>query len=320
MFIVYTGAFLLDLLIGDPVWLPHPVRWLGWLIAKLESILFKLRSVRFGLYPAGFILTALVVGCAYFITFFLLKLLAAISPWLATVFSIWLLFSTIACKSLGQAGLHVLSALRQGDLYEARKRLAQIVGRDTENLTEAEIVRGTVETIAENLVDGITSPLFYAFIGGVPLAMAYRAVNTLDSMVGYKSERYQQFGYASAKLDDLANYLPARLTIIFLLAAAWIAGWDFRNSLVILRRDAKKHPSPNSGICEAIVAGGLHIQLGGLNYYQGIPNKRATMGDPCRPLAAEDILKCITGIRLASVLFFIAGFMILYLFFTFGRG
>ncbi|HBI04456.1 MAG TPA: cobalamin biosynthesis protein CobD, partial [Paenibacillaceae bacterium] len=177
--------------------------------------------------------------------------------------------------------------------------------RDTEKLDEKEVSRGAVETVAENIVDAIISPLFYAAIGGAPLAMAYRAANTLDSMVGYKNEKYLQLGWASARFDDIANFIPARLTAILLVGVSWVLKLNGKGAIQGILRDARKHPSPNSGFTEAGVAGALGIQLGGLNFYQGIPSQRATMGIPTRPLRSADILttnKIMNGVTLGFLL------------------
>jgi adenosylcobinamide-phosphate synthase len=205
-----------------------------------------------------------------------------------------LISTTIAIKGLASAGKSVKEPLAEGDLVRARKSLSMIVGRDTEHLEESEIVRGAVETVSENTVDGITAPLFWALIGGAPLAMAYRAVNTLDSMVGYKNEQYFQFGWASARLDDIVNWLPARLTALTMwFSSLFIRGSRHRDAWKITWSDAGKHPSPNSGWSEAMVAGLMGVQLGGVNYYKGRISERAQMGNPTRKLVISDIDKAI---------------------------
>jgi adenosylcobinamide-phosphate synthase len=181
--------------------------------------------------------------------------------------------------------------LKAGNIEEARGKVSLLVGRDTDILDEAGIVRATVESVAENTVDGVTAPLFFAFLAGPVGAILYKAVNTLDSTFGYKNERYREFGWASARLDDVANYIPARLTAMIIPVAAVILQLSPLNSLRILLRDGKKHPSPNSGLTEAAVAGALKVQLGGLNYYFGQPSMRPTLGDPVKELGKNDILR-----------------------------
>ncbi|MOA09758.1 cobalamin biosynthesis protein [compost metagenome] len=197
--------------------------------------------------------------------------------------------------------MEVCGHLRRNDLPAARRSLGMIVGRDTDDLAQPEIVRGTVETVAENIVDAVVSPLFYALIGGAPLAMAYRAVNTLDSMVGYKNDKYINLGWASARLDDVANFIPARLTALMLIGASWLLKLDARGALRMVRRDASSHPSPNSGYPESAVAGALGIRLGGHNSYHGVMSFRAYMGDHTRDMESEDIL------RTSKLMFLVSG-------------
>ncbi|MDR6226106.1 adenosylcobinamide-phosphate synthase CbiB [Desmospora profundinema] len=307
------AAYLLDCAIGDPRWIPHPVIAMGWGISRLESLLRRLsawihrkdvsgRAARLW----GCLLPLVVAGTAFAVTWFILRGIAAWSFWAAWLVEAGLIAATIATKGLADAGKKIADALAAGDLAGAREALSHVVGRDTHDLDEAEVVRGGVETVSENIVDAVTSPLFYAAIGGAPLAMAYRAVNTLDSMVGYKNERYRDWGWASARLDDAANWLPARLTAPFLLLALAFKGGDARRAWRTLRRDAAKHPSPNSGWMEAAMAGGLGIQLGGVNRYQGVASHRATMGDPLEPKRREHIVTSIGVLHLCTALFAVA--------------
>lgn len=211
--------------------------------------------------------------------------------------------TTIARKSLQEAALEVYKPLQKGDLQEARVKLSYIVGRDTERLDESELVRGTVETVAENTSDGVTAPLFWAFIGGAPLAMVYRAINTCDSMVGYKNERFLQFGWASAKLDDLVNWLPSRLSGYMMLIAHKPLLLKRTDAWRIFLRDARKHPSPNSGWLEAAVAVLLGVQLGGVNYYKGLVSNRARMGEAYTPLKKAHILLTNRILTSTTILF-----------------
>ncbi|MEA3319457.1 MAG: adenosylcobinamide-phosphate synthase CbiB [Bacillota bacterium] len=289
MFIL-GAAVVLDVISGDPRWLPHPVVQMGKLISFLEKILNNGQKRR----RKGVLLAIIVVLSVYGIVFLVITLSYKIHFYVGVLLEIYFIWTTIAIKGLADAGKSVWIPLLKGNLEEARRSLSMIVGRDTENLSESEVVRGTVETIAENTVDGITAPLFWALIGGAPLAMAYRAINTLDSMVGYKNERFLNFGWASARLDDMANFIPARLTALSIwLSSVFIEGSNRKAGWLITMRDAKKHPSPNSGWPEAMTAGLMGIQLGGVNYYKGIESKRKTMGDFHRKLVAGDIPRSI---------------------------
>lgn len=301
---VLPVAYALDRLLGDPRWLPHPVIGMGKAITRVEAALrrrFKPRAYR----AAGVLLPLVVAGGSFALTWAALRLLAQVSPWLAALAEAALIWTTIAAKGLRDAGMEVCGHLRRGDLPAARQSLGMIVGRDTAELEAPEVVRGAVETVAENIVDAVVSPLFFALIGGAPLAMAYRAVNTLDSMVGYKNEKYIDLGWASARLDDIANFIPARLTALLLSLASWCLKLDAAGAWRTARRDARKHPSPNSGWPEASVAGALGIRLGGENSYHGVKSFRSYMGDRKREMEAEDIPKT------ASLMFFVSGAFVL---------
>ncbi|MBI1987793.1 MAG: cobalamin biosynthesis protein CobD [Nitrospinae bacterium] len=281
-------AYLLDLLLGDPRWLPHPVRGIGWAIRQLEALL---RASRLNERLAGVLLTVTVVGGAYVLTWGLLRWAEVVHPALGFALSTLLIYTSLAAKSLCQESMRVARLLENGALEEGRRQVGGLVGRDTQALDEREVTRATIETVAENLVDGVISPLFYAFLGGAPLALAYKAVNTLDSMVGYKNPRYLRLGWASARLDDLANYLPARLAAGLLPLAALLCRQDMRGCWAAIRRDGRKNPSPNSGLSEAGVAGALGIQLGGVNYYGGAPSPKPLIGPRRKPLEVGDIGK-----------------------------
>lgn len=308
--IILIAAILLDLWMGDPRWIPHPVVQMGKLIIHLEKR-WNRGKYRKG---KGIALTVTVVLTVFLLTVSLLLIMYQFHPIVGTIVQIYLISTTIAAKGLSTAAKNVLSPLVEGNLIEARRMLSMIVGRDTENLPESEIVRGTVETVAENTVDGITAPLFWAMIGGAPFAMAYRAINTLDSMVGYKNDRYMEFGWASAKLDDIVNWVPARITALSMwLASFAIKNSKKRNGWKVTWRDARKHPSPNSGWSEAMVAGLIGIQLGGENYYQGKKSVRARMGDPLRKLVRSDIEKAILYMHGGWLVFLVIGICILLL-------
>ncbi|KHF40755.1 cobalamin biosynthesis protein CobD [Halalkalibacter okhensis] len=308
--IILVAAIFVDLFMGDPRWLPHPVVQMGKLISFCETRLNQGKNR----VSKGVFLASVVVLFVFIVTFFIVFIAYQWHPIAGILVEIYFISTTIAIKGLRSAALEVYIPLTSGNLGEARNKLRMIVGRDTERLSESEVVRGTVETVAENTVDGITAPLFWAMIGGAPLAMAYRAINTLDSMVGYKNERFNQFGRASAKLDDVVNWIPARLTAVAMwLSSFFLIGSNRLHGLKITYRDAKKHPSPNSGWPEAMVAGLLGIQLGGINYYKGIKSQRATMGDPNRALTQTDIKKSIQYMHGGWVLFILLGmsFMLL---------
>lgn len=299
---VLVTAYLIDRVVGDPRSLPHPVVIIGWWISRLEWLIRTCVKQEKHLKAAGVLFPLLIVAGSYAVVWLIIWAGALVSPWLSFALSAWLISTTIATKGLADAGLEIMRHLQAGDIPAARRSLSMVVGRDTEHLDEAEICRGAVETVAENIVDAIVSPLIYAAIGGAPLAMAYRAANTLDSMLGYKNEKYRNLGWASARFDDVANYIPARLTALLLLAASWLLRLDVRQSWQIIRRDAHLHPSPNSGLPEAAVAGALGVQLGGLNTYQGVPSERARLGDARRPLRPEDIRMTVRLMYGASLL------------------
>jgi len=273
-------AFLLDLVIGDPKFLPHPVKLIGSLINKTEACLRLFAHDEVKQRLAGIFLVLFILIVVYGGTAGLCWLATQVSPILQYIVIVWLISTTIAARGLADVGGIVYRHLAKKETEQAREIVNGIVGRDTENMDEREMVRATVETLAENIVDAIVAPLFYAFLGGAPLAMAYRAVNTLDSMVGYRNPQYFYFGWASARLDDLANYIPARITGLLLVIAAFFCRYQATEAVRIILRDSGKHPSPNSGIPESGVAGALGICLGGTNYYGGVPSYRPLMGNP----------------------------------------
>ena len=286
---IYTG-YALDLIIGDPYSFPHPVRYIGKLISIVEKQIRKITSSDKGLKIAGFFLWFIVVGATFGITTLVLQLFKFNKVAYFIVNTI-LIYTTLATKCLKDESVKIYKVLKTGDLEKSRIQLSYIVGRDTTNLNEKEIVRATVETVAENTVDGIIAPLFYGFIGGAPLAMAYKAVNTLDSTVGYKNDKYYYLGFASAKIDDIANYIPARLGVILLSLGSLFVGFNFKDALKIGIRDRKNHKSPNCAFSEGAVAGALGIQLGGTNVYFGKEVYKPTIGDKTREIDIEDIVR-----------------------------
>lgn len=297
-----TLAFWLDRLIGDPPKLPHPIIWIGnWISFATKKWNHGKQRI-----AKGFMLTLstlLLTGSIVFA----LSYVAYQIHW-GVYLIVQTVFMTIALaqKSLKQAALDVYTPLVSGDLQEARKKLSWIVGRDTEHLDEANITRGVIETVSENTSDGITAPLFYGFLFGATGMWVYKAINTLDSMVGYQNERFAQFGYCSAKLDDIVNWLPSRITgFLIVTCTNNETSYTYRERLQAWLQDAKKHPSPNSGYLEAATAYQFGIQLGGLNYYEGVASHRAEMGYSTKPLQAQDIQKTIRQMQQASIYFWL---------------
>lgn len=286
---IYAG-YALDLIIGDPYSFPHPVRFIGKLISFVEKQIRKIATSDKALKIASFFLWFVVVGVTLGSTSIVLRLFQFNKIAYFLVNSI-LIYTTLATKCLKDESEKIYKVLKTGDLDKSRIQLSYIVGRDTTNLSEKEIVRATVETVAENTVDGIIAPLFYGFIGGAPLAMAYKAINTLDSTVGYKNDKYYYLGFASAKIDDIANYIPARLGVILLSIGSLFVGFNFKDALKIGIRDRKNHKSPNCAFSEGAVAGALGIQLGGTNVYFGKEVYKPTIGDKKREIEIEDIVR-----------------------------
>jgi adenosylcobinamide-phosphate synthase len=283
-------AILLDLLLGDPRWLPHPVQGIGWLAQRAEA---PLRRLVPNPKLAGIVAVGWVVGSTTLICLGLLKGAALLHPLAGDIVAILTLYTCLATRSLHDHALAVYRPLQVGDLIEARQRVGWLVGRDTAELDEGEVTRAAVESVAENTVDGCTAPLLFACLGGPLGALAYKAISTLDSTFGYKNERYLQFGWASARLDDLANLVPARLTALLTVAAAGVLRLRTKNAWGIFWRDRHNHPSPNGGQIESAVAGALGVRLGGVNSYFGQPSSRPFMGDPLQPLQAGHILQAV---------------------------
>lgn len=305
-------AFVIDTIIGDPHTKLHPVVLIGRLISFLERIYYRKEDSDQRKFFSGAILVLLVLFITYDVVAGIIQL-AYFIPWEWGVEAVeaLLLAFTISPKSLAKAGRGIYALLLTGEIDKARKAVGWIVGRDTEHLDEAEIARATVETIAENTVDGIIAPLFFFVLGGVPLAFLYRAANTMDSMLGYKNEKYLYFGRAAAKLDDVLNYIPARITGLLFVMAAMLLGFDAHNALQMMRRDAAKHPSPNGGYAEATMAGALHIRLGGVNSYFGKKTFRAYMGEAIEATSPKHIMESIRMMYTATVLFLIFAYALL---------
>lgn len=297
-------AFVVDCLVGDPRSSLHPVVLIGKLISFFDGLLYyEQDSDRKKLFN-GFVLMVCVLSVSYGVAEGIVRL-AALSGNVYVSIAVQAVFLSfmISPRNLAEAGREIRDYLLEGNLEMARFKVGWIVGRDTDKLTEGEATRATVETISENTVDGVISPLFYFFVGGLPLAVAYRAANTMDSMIGYKNDKYLFFGRAAAKADDIWNYIPARLTGLLLVAAAFLLGLDWRSAWRILWRDASNHPSPNGGWTESTVAGALGVRLGGLNYYFGKPSFRTYMGDPLHELEGRHISLAIRMMYTATVMF-----------------
>ncbi len=297
----FIVGYLLDLWLGDPPHWPHPVRWIGHAITFTQRGIRRCCRSERALYIGGAVLWVAVVGATWLATAALLKLLA-FNPWLHWLAEAWLTYTLLATRCLRDAAMAVYHALRAGTLEESRRQLSYIVGRDTQNLTRPQIMRAVVETVAENSVDGVIAPLFWLFIGGVPLAMAYKAVNTLDSMVGYRTSKYRAIGCVSARLDDAANWLPARLGWVMLALAAWVLRLDGRNAWRIGWRDRYQHKSPNCAWSEATVAGALGVRLGGPNTYFNERVEKPWIGEARRDIGLEDITASIRLMYVASAL------------------
>lgn len=294
-----AAAVAVDLAVGDPRRLPHPVVLIGRLIGALEARLNRgsARARRWG----GLVTVLVTVASTFAATWLVCRGLGAIHPWLGLAAELWLISTAVAIKGLGDAGRAVAVPLARGDLPAARTALGRVVGRDTQTLDEADVARGAVETVAENTVDGITAPLLFALLGGAPLALAYKAVNTLDSMISYRTPRHEDFGRAAAKLDDAANWLPARLTALCFCLGGWRTWQSVWQGT---RADAPRHSSPNAGWPEAAVAHRLGIELGGVSSYQGVVSHSATLGEPRETPNAGHIHRAIALMHAAWARFF----------------
>ena len=295
-------AYVLDLIFGDPQNIIHPVQIIGKMINIGEKSLLgkKYKSDRKYKFFAGMILNITVISLTYGITYLIDK--SSENSIILTVAEIYLMYTVFSINSLAREGNRVYNILKEGNIERARKDLSYLVSRDTGAMDEKMIIRSTMETISENTVDGIVAPMLYMFLGGLPLSMTYKAINTFDSMVGYKNEKYMDFGKFSAKLDDVANFIPARITGILIVIASMILGYDYKNSLKIFIRDRKNHSSPNSGHAEAGVAGALGVQFGGKVSYFGKEVDKPVIGDKTKDFELEDIKKNIKIMYAASFL------------------
>lgn len=300
-------AFILDLIFGDPYWLLHPVCIIGKAISALEKMLRKI--VKNELF-AGTVLVLVISGLAFFVPFLILYLANTLNYYLAMGIEIYFCYQIFAVKSLKKESMKVYYPLKEGNYPEARKYLSYIVGRDTQNLDAKGITKATVETIAENTTDGVVAPLFYMAIGGAPLAFLYKAINTMDSMIGYRNEKYEKFGKVAARLDDIANFIPARITALLMITASALNGLDYKNAFRMFLRDRKNHKSPNSAQTESVCAGALNVQLAGNAYYFGQLVHKPTIGDNNREIVAQDIVLTNKLMYTTSVLAVIAAMIV----------
>ena len=297
--VIITLALLLDLTIGDPRWLPHPVTLMGRLINLLDD---RLRRRWLDLRLAGVLLLVTTVGVSAGVAWLFLKALSHLHPLAGFIGAVIISSTCLAARSLHKESARVATALASGDIESARCYLSWIVGRDTDQLEEPEIWRALLETVAENTSDGIIAPLFWLTLGGPVAAISYKAVSTLDSMVGYRNERYLLFGWASARMDDLLNFIPARLTALLLIISAALSGHSATGALRITLRDRLKHPSPNSGHPEAAAAGALGVRFGGAASYNGISSMKEYIGNARLPLDADSYSGMIQLMYISTIL------------------
>ena len=308
IFWAVLGGFLLDALFGDPAWLPHPVVLMGRCISALEKHLrTALPKTPRGELVGGAAVAAVLPLGTLAVTGLACWAAARLHPALGLALQMLWCGQALAAKGLAQESRNVYKELAKGDLPAARRAVARIVGRDTQNLTAAGVTRAAVETVAENTSDGVIAPLLYMLLGGAPLALTYKAINTMDSMLGYKNEKYLYFGRCAAKLDDVANWLPSRLAALLWVAAAALTGNSARGAWRIWRRDRRRHASPNSAQTESACAGALGVQLAGPAYYFGEYYDKLTIGDPLREIEPRDILRANRMMYAESLLALVLG-------------
>lgn len=300
----FALAYVLDWLVGDPAWMPHPVRWMGLMIKGGERLLRRFTRVPSSEFVAGLVLTLVVVSTFGFGSWILLRWLGVWNSKLAFAVSVYLATSTLATRSLLDEARAVRRFLVNGDLPSAREQVARIVGRDTRELDEAEVTRAAIETLAESASDGIIAPMFYLAIGGVPAVLAYKAINTLDSIIGHRDKQYEFFGKCAARLDDVASFIPARVTALLLVCAAWTLHLDWRGAWRIMRRDGGKHKSPNAGRPEAALAGALGVRVGGTNFYDGERHDGQYLGDVQNSLDDQALSNALRLTGCVSLLMF----------------
>lgn len=304
-------GFLLDLAIGDPYSFPHPIRFIGWLITRCETVCrVAFPKTEKGEYIGGICLTVFVLCVCFAIPAFILWGAYQIHWMLAFIIETIMCYQILAVKALETESMKVFHELDKGDIQGAKFKVSMIVGRDTESLTEEGIIKATVETVAENTSDGTVAPMIFMAIGGAPLGFLYKAVNTMDSMIGYKNDQYLYFGRFAAKLDDVLNFIPSRLAGILMICASFILRLDYKNAWRIFKRDRFNHASPNSAQTESVCAGALDVQLAGDAYYFGKLYPKKTIGDPIRPIIKQDIVlanKLLYGTAWLTLFFCLLG-------------
>lgn len=298
-YFILISAYVLDLIFGDPYSFPHPVKFIGNMITRLEKLFF---ATSINKLLSGFITFLIVVVTTYCATVLLINISYSLNSYLGIAVEILLSYTVLSAKCLEVEALKVQRELRAKDLENSRKSLSYIVGRDTKELDFSQIIKAVIETVAENTVDGVISPIFYLCLGGVPLAMAFKAISTLDSMIGYRNEKYEEFGKVSARADDVANFIPARLSVIFFSISAFLLKLDYRNAFLICMRDRKNHLSPNCAYSESLTAGALGIQLGGSHYYGGRLVEKQKIGDDLKKADVDDITKTVNMLRIVTFL------------------
>ena len=285
-------GYILDLIFGDPYWMPHPVRFIGNLISILEKVIRRfMPKTKRGEYIGGIILTVMVVSISMVIPLVIILMAKSINTYLALTVETFMCYQILATKSLKVESMKVYDELAKNDLPSARKAVSMIVGRDTKDLTFSGVAKAAVETVAENTSDGIIAPMIFIAIGGAPMGFFYKAINTMDSMVGYKNEKYMTFGRFAAKLDDVVNYLPARISAYQMILSSFFLRYDYKNAFKIYKRDRYNHASPNSAQTESVCAGALDVQLAGNAYYFGKLYEKPTIGDDIREINYDDIKK-----------------------------
>ena len=285
-------GYILDLIFGDPYWMPHPVRFIGNLISILEKVIRRfMPKTKRGEYIGGIILTVMVVSISMVIPLVIILMAKSINTYLALTVETFICYQILATKSLKVESMKVYDELAKNDLPSARKAVSMIVGRDTKDLTFSGVAKAAVETVAENTSDGIIAPMIFIAIGGAPMGFFYKAINTMDSMVGYKNEKYMNFGRFAAKLDDVVNYLPARISAYQMILSSFFLRYDYKNAFKIYKRDRYNHASPNSAQTESVCAGALDVQLAGNAYYFGKLYEKPTIGDDIREINYDDIKK-----------------------------
>ncbi len=308
--LIIAAAYMLDRMLGDPWWLPHPVRWMGGYISFLESGIRRVATGPLGERIGGVVLWITVCATVFVLSRTVLGLTSGLPYFIVATY---LAYTTIAARSLQAAVDSVIDALENGDLRGARRRLSLIVGRDTGSLSEEEVYRAAIETAAENTSDGIIAPLFYLALGGPPLALLYKAVNTLDSMVGYRSERYRHFGWFSARADDVANFIPSRLTVFFTVLGALFFHLNWRRAVAVALRDGRNHPSPNAGYPEAAASGALGVQLGGASYYSGRCVEKRVIGSGLSSPDGPAARRMVKLVRITTLFAMMVIFVVLFI-------